>query len=236
LLATENAMTAALGDISPAMIARVRELLRRAILTLAVVPDPDLRYRLGPRGNWPSIVRDARDAYGYAPPKMRAYHPTPEDQSRYLDVLAWLRWYEAEYPIAGPETVRIFIAWTFGAAMWQLQVRCSTNRRMPATPVTVRRRIDGMARTIAGRFSEALQFDGIDECRECMHLSPNPEYGENSAETDLRHLPTSPKACISATSEPMTAKEKGESVARQVARERALAKRLRRMAARKAAS
>jgi hypothetical protein len=199
-----------MADISPD-VAKVRELLRRAILTLAVVPDPDLRYRLGPKGCWPSIVREARDAYGYAPPKMRAYHPTPEDQSRYLDVLAWLRWYEAEFPESGPQTVKLFIAWTFGTAMWQLQQRCKTNRRHPATPQTVRARMDGLVRAIAKRFNEDVLLAAIDEFTELEQIAGNPEYVGNSAETDLRALPTSPKACISATSEPMTAKEEARA-------------------------
>lgn len=189
------------ADIPPERMATTRDLLRRAILTLASVPDPDIRYRLGPRSSWPAFVRQARDAYGAAPPKLRRFSPTPADHSRYLDVLAWLRWYEAEYPESGFEAVRLFLAWTFGYPMWQLQMRCTTNRRQPATPKTVHRRLDEMVRTIAKRFS-------LDECPYLDDIPANLEENGNSVGTELTRLPNSPKAWKSAVSEPpMTPKQ-----------------------------
>lgn len=189
-------------------IGTVRELLRRAILTLAALPDPDIRFRLGPRCAWPSIVQAARDAYGAAPPKLRTFQPTPTDQSRCLDVLAWLRWYELA---CGPETVRLFTAWAFGRPMWFLQERCTTNRRQPATPQTVRARLDGLVRTIANRLQEDALRQAIDEFTELELISPNPDQGSDCAESDLRTLPTSPKACISAVSEPPSAKDEARA-------------------------
>lgn len=204
----------------PSDIARVRELLRRAILTLAAVPDPDLRYRLGPTSAWPDFVRQARDAYGSAPPRVR-FNPTPADHSRYLDVLAWLRWYEREY---GPETIRLFAAWVFGASMWQLQMRCTTNRRVPATPATVRARMDGLVKVVAVKFGDA-----IDELSELAQFQPNQGYGAECAETDLHQLPTSPKAWNSGVSEPQTASERAAAVAAQLRRESAHRNRLKRI-------
>ena len=133
-------------------IQRLRELLRRSVLTLAAVPDSDLRYRLGPRTAWPEFVRHARDAYGSAPPRFRTFHPTRQDLSIYLEALSWLAWYRRNY---GEETVRVFIGWCFGAAMWQLQERVSTNRRRPASPRTVHNRMDAMVLAVAVQFPEA---------------------------------------------------------------------------------
>jgi hypothetical protein len=169
-------------------IPALRELLRRAVLTLAAVPDSDLRYRLGPRTAWPEFVRHARDAYGSAPPRFRTFHPTRQDLSNYLEALSWLAWYRRTY---GQETVRVFVAWCFGAAMWQLQERVSTNRRRPASPRTVHNRMDAMILAVAVQFP-----DGTRKCID-NHLEVQKFAGAHSEgaglSSDVRELPKPPK-------------------------------------------
>lgn len=99
----------------------VRELLRRAILTLAAVPacrgprDPQ-----NPLAN--RMVHDAIEAYGYQPPAVRMFTPTPRDVTLYLDVLNLLSWFQREY---GETKVKVFVAWAFDVPFrviaWQIK-------------------------------------------------------------------------------------------------------------------
>ena len=174
-------------------IQTLRDLLRRSVLTLAAVPDSDLRYRLGPRTAWPEFVRHARDAYGSAPPRVRIFQPTRQDLTIYLEALSWLGWYRRTY---GEETVRVFIAWCFGAAIWQLQERVSTNRRRPCSPQTVYDRMNGMLQAIAYQFPETTR-KCVDNLVEVENFAAtHSEDAELSS--DLRNLPKSPKSWRSA--------------------------------------
>ena len=182
-----------MGDIQS-----LRELLRRSVLTLAAVPDSDLRYRLGPRTAWPEFVRHARDAYGSAPPRFRTFHPTRQDLSNYLEALSWLAWYQRTH---GPQTVRIFTAWCFGAAIWELQERVSTNRRRPCSPTTVRNRMQAMILAVAVQFPETT--------RKCVdNLPAVANFAGASSEgaglsSDVRDLPQPPKSWRTGALDPL---------------------------------
>lgn len=195
--------------------AQVKELLRRAVLTLAAVPDPDLRYRLGAKNGWPAYIRETRDAYGSAPPRYRAFHPTSRDLTMFLDMLGMLGWYEREW---GSETVRLFRAWVFGASLWQLQERCSTNRRVPASPNTVHRRIDGMVRAIMEEFAETLFLYALDELHEMDDIHAG-NRDDGKVASDVRDLPKSSKN--------WTAPPQVISAAEKIAARKALDKHLR---------
>jgi hypothetical protein len=169
-------------------IQALRELLRRSVLTLAAVPDSDLRYRLGPRTAWPEFVRYARDAYGSAPPRFRTFQPTRQDLSNYLEALSWLAWYQRTH---GSETVRIFVAWSFGAAIWQLQERVSTNRRRPCSPTTVRKRMDAMLLAVAAQFPDATR-KCVDNVPGVANFAPARSEGAGLS-SDVRDLPKPPK-------------------------------------------
>jgi hypothetical protein len=166
----------------------LRELLRRSVLTLGAVPDSDLRHRLGPRTAWPEFVRHARDAYGSAPPRFKTFHPSRQDLSVYLEVLSWLAWYRRTY---GEETVRVFVSWAFGAAIWQLQERVSTNRRRPASPRTVYNRMDAMLLAIAVEFPIETRFC-VDNHSELQKFAAAHMEDEKFA-SDVRQLPQPPK-------------------------------------------
>ena len=45
--------------------AHVEARLKEAALVLLLLPDRERRYRLGTRSNWPSVVLEAAEAYGY---------------------------------------------------------------------------------------------------------------------------------------------------------------------------
>lgn len=171
----------------------LREVLRRSVLTLGVVPDTDLRFRLGPATAWPEFVRHTRDAYGSAPPRFRIFQPTRADLSVYLVALSWVAWYRREN---GPETPRIFAAWCLGAAMWQLQERVSTNRRRPASPRTVYNRIDAMLEAIAVKFREEVR-NCVDVCGGLQNVAGANVEGEGIA-SDVRDLPKSPRLWVAA--------------------------------------
>jgi hypothetical protein len=200
----------------------LRELLWRAVRTLQVVPDSDLKFRLGERTAWPAFVRHARDAYGSAPPRFRTFQPTRADLTVYLEVLSWLDWYQRTY---GDETVRLFRAWCHGAAMWELQERTSTNRRRPCSPQTVKNRRNAMILAIAAQYPDAT--------RTCVDNHPEvAKFAAASIEdadlsSDLRDLPKPPKTWRPAS--PVTL-----SPAEQAAAHAALEKQLRRNGSRAA--
>ena len=65
-------------------------LLYRAINTLDVLPDPDLRY-FAVGSTWPLYARRYLDAYNPDEETETTWRPTPHDVSAYLDVLVWAR-------------------------------------------------------------------------------------------------------------------------------------------------
>ena len=101
-------------------VERVRELLRRAILTLMVVPDPDAAYRAGPHSAWPQYRQDAQDAYASAPERVQEFVPTQHDLSVFLQIMSWLAWYQRQ-SVWAAASVRIYIALVCGKPMWMLQ-------------------------------------------------------------------------------------------------------------------
>lgn len=187
-------MTAAetAATVPPERVELVRELLRRAILTLGAIPDPDLRFRVGPKTAWPAFVQETRDAYGSSPPKIRAFTPSEYDLSVFLEILEWLRWYRQQ-GARGEENARLITAWVMGAPIWMLQERCSTNRRQPASQRTVYDRLDRVVTAIALRFASALDSGRFDKLHELQQFRGYPPYGGKSAQTDANDLPKSLK-------------------------------------------
>lgn len=64
--------------------------LIEATHTLRWLPDPDARFRQGPRCALPEHVRDAAESYGYSDEENK-HIPSPEAISRYQEALDWLR-------------------------------------------------------------------------------------------------------------------------------------------------
>lgn len=181
------------NQVPAAVIARVRELLRRAILTAGAIPDPDLRFRVGPKTAWPAMVQESRDAYGYAAPKVRRFEPTAADLSSFLDALDWLRWYRDTGAI-GLQNFKLFKAWALGSPIWMLQERITTNRGgRPASQRTVHNRIDRVAAVIAVRFGSSLRGLALDDFPELQQKAPSDRYSSESVSSDLGTLSQSPK-------------------------------------------
>ena len=105
-----------------------RELIRRAILTLAAIPDPDARFRGGLHSAWPEFRQEISAAYGAVEASAKVFVPTAADIGRMYAVLRAYNEFRRRSP-TDKQTARLFTAWVFGVPMWMLQQRCSTNRR-----------------------------------------------------------------------------------------------------------
>lgn len=105
----------------PELRCAAANLLRRAILTLAVASDPDRRWQTGPRCAMPDTLREAVESYGYQAPRAARFQPTPRDFSRYMEVLEWLAWLRRQH--GGEREARILIARAFGTPRWRLGQR-----------------------------------------------------------------------------------------------------------------
>jgi hypothetical protein len=61
--------------------------------TLKRLPMPDIQRRVT---RWPTIIRDAKEAYGYADVRVRRGPPTAAAIHRMEEALQWLTWLEAD--------------------------------------------------------------------------------------------------------------------------------------------
>ena len=108
-------------------IAATRELLERAVKTLRAVPDPDARFLRTKSGMWPEMLQSVHEAYGYAPPRVRTFRPTPRDVSVYLEVLDWLGWLSTQ--TNGERDVKIIVAVAMGSPFFALGQRYGRSDR-----------------------------------------------------------------------------------------------------------
>lgn len=130
--------------------ARCAELLRRAVLTLAALPDRDKRYLASlERSSLPEPLGDDKLAYGYHAPRTRRFKPTPADISRCLDVLSWLTWLESQP--GGDRDVKIIVAKAFGAPMWRI------GQQFDRSEQTIRRWYDGAVMLAALKFRREIE-------------------------------------------------------------------------------
>jgi Domain of unknown function (DUF6362) len=115
-----------------AMLASLREVVRRAWQTLAALRDPDLHYFR--RGGWLfSVVHDVSQAYGYASAQARGFQPTSLDVSRMETVMGWMAWLRRS---EGELALRRIIGWSMGVPLWQVARRENCSER------TISNRID----------------------------------------------------------------------------------------------
>jgi hypothetical protein len=125
--------------------------IRNAWLTLAMLPDPDARYRRALASGWVfKTVQEQRDAYGSTPASWRGT-PTPKEISEMEYILDWLAWLRrVGEPGGGEFAIKRLAAWAYGAAIWKIaqRERCSEK--------TIHRRIDLSVAKIL------LQFKCID--------------------------------------------------------------------------
>ena len=119
-------------DIRLELLQAMREILRRSLMTLNAIRDPDARYRGWAQLPAP-IVRDVADAYGYSTPWVRKFSPSPRDIAQMEIVLPWLAWLRRE---EGQAAIRRMIAWSLGVSVWRIA------QREECSEATIQNRID----------------------------------------------------------------------------------------------
>jgi hypothetical protein len=125
----------------------VKEIVRRAILTLAAIQDPDERFRRGHQSNWTlPVVREAQDAYGYGAPSIARFVPSPQDVTQMETVAVWLAWVRRT---EGEGALKRIIGWAKGVPGWMLGTREKCSER------TIKNRIDRSISAIIKQFTGA---------------------------------------------------------------------------------
>lgn len=136
---------------TPALVAQVRELLRRAILTMVSLPDPDARFQPIP-GGW-DVVQGA-EAYGYTPAKFRI-RPSSADITLLDTLEPWLSWIRRT--LGQPELDRL-VAWSLGTPVWKIARREGRSER------TIYNRIDRtVAAAIEHHANASIRVEIVDE-------------------------------------------------------------------------
>src|SRR3990167_6183294 len=134
------------------LFSQVRELLRIAVLTQAVV-----RVQPGPReyGNplADRLVHAAHEAYGYSSTDFMKFQASPKDVSIYLDVLAWLAWFNRN---VDRRKASVFIG---GALEKPMYVMCARHKRGEET---IRNWRDDVVRGVIKEFKGDCEKIAID--------------------------------------------------------------------------
>lgn len=141
-------------DINSELLTAMREIIRRAIITLAVLRDPDRRY-LGLSQMPQHVIRDVHEAYGYSSAPVREFQPTALEVSQMEIVLPWLAWLRRDH---GDIEVRRFIGWAMGVPTWRLAKRENCSDR------TILNRIDRSVSLMIENFVGAhIEVEVVDE-------------------------------------------------------------------------
>src|SRR3990167_6073221 len=122
----------AMADIPPDLFHCMREIIRRAVMTLAALRDPDRRF-MGWSRLPVHVVHDIQEAYGYSSASVRGFSPSPQEVDQMEIVLPWLAWLRQS---EGDLACRRILGWAMGAALWRLGQREKCSDR------TVTNRID----------------------------------------------------------------------------------------------
>jgi hypothetical protein len=131
-------------QIAAEAFAAVKEIIRRAIITLWTLKDPDRKYLTARSSSWLlSVVRERSESYGWA---TYGFEPTPHDISQMEIVAGWLAWLRRT---EGEQALRRLIAWTLGVQTWRI------GRREGCSEQTVRNRMDRSVAAIIRQFAAA---------------------------------------------------------------------------------
>lgn len=123
----------------------VKEIVRRAIITLMTLRDPHRKYQYRGSAWLFPVVNQAQEAYGYV---QYGFEPTPHDISQMEIVAEWLAWLRRQ---EGEWSLRRIISWTLGVPTWRIGAREKCSER------TIRNRIDRSIAAIIGQFA-AVDF------------------------------------------------------------------------------
>lgn len=132
------------AEIAAEAFAAVKEIIRRAIVTLWTLKDPDRKYLAARSSSWLlSVVRERSESYGWA---TYGFEPTPHDISQMEIVAGWLAWLRRT---EGEQALRRLIAWTLGVQTWRIGQRERCSER------TIRNRMDRSVAAIMRQFAAA---------------------------------------------------------------------------------
>lgn len=131
-------------EVAAEVLHTVKEIVRRAIITLWTLKDPDRRYLRAPSSSWLlSVVRERSESYGWA---NYGFEPTAHDISQMEIVATWLAWLRRT---EGEQALRRLIGWTLGIQTWKIGMRERCSER------TIRNRIDRSIVAIINKFAGA---------------------------------------------------------------------------------
>lgn len=125
-------------------LALMKAIVRRAIMTLFTIKDPDRKYLNAGQSGWLlSTIRERAESYGWA---SYGFVPLPSDISQMEVVAGWLAWLRRT---EGEQSIRRLIAWTLGVQTWKIGMREKCSEQ------TVRNRIDRSIVAIMRQFMAA---------------------------------------------------------------------------------
>lgn len=125
------------------MLAGLKEVVKRALWTLAAIRDPDARFRYQGTAWGFDVVQTMQEAYGYSKPRVRSFAPSPEDVSQMEIVAVWLAWIRRT---GGENDLRRIIGWAMAVPTWRLAQREACSEK------TILNRIDRSLNSILKEF------------------------------------------------------------------------------------
>lgn len=151
-------------------LALMKAIVRRAIMTLFTIKDPDRKYLNAGQSGWLlSTVRERAESYGWA---SYGFEPLPSDISQMEVVAGWLAWLRRT---EGEQSIRRLIAWTLGVQTWKIGMREKCSEQ------TIRNRID---RSIVAIMRQFMDADFVVEVVEDSRL-PQPYAMVTEKSTDV---------------------------------------------------
>jgi hypothetical protein len=135
------------------IVARCHVLLRRAILTITAIPDPDARFLSGPKSSMPRPQPDPNVSYDSEAAQAELaragrFRPTKADLSRYMEVMSWLAWLKRQGE-EGELGARLIIYRAYGNSWW----KCAQRLKLGRSDDTARRWCDSAVEAIALTFA-----------------------------------------------------------------------------------
>jgi hypothetical protein len=163
-----------------ARLERLKDTIRKAWVTLSLLPDPDARFRRRLGGGWIfPVVQQASDAYG-ASPASALGTPTPHEISEMEEVFGWLSWLRN---LEGEFSIKRILTWARGEPIWMMaqRERCSA--------ATIHNRINrSVAKILAQFYGDRLDIAVVDEPEvhpdRMRSFAPPPSSGTNEILTE----------------------------------------------------
>lgn len=130
-------------QIAAEVLDTMKVIIRRAIMTLWTIKDPDRKYLDASNGWLMSTIRERSESYGW---NAYGFEPLPHDISMMEVVAGWLAWLRRT---EGEQSIRRLIAWTLGVQTWKIGMREKCSEQ------TIRNRIDRSVVAIIRKFAGA---------------------------------------------------------------------------------